>query len=94
LEESGEIMAYYTIDRGKNYILNDVSKFETDSGMIMKADSVADLLMQLATQHPTFLLDYDGLLWNEITKGEADAMLGKDVDEVLGVFEENCNILN
>ncbi|EPD54154.1 hypothetical protein HMPREF1210_00139 [Paenisporosarcina sp. HGH0030] len=87
-------MAYYTIDRGKNYIIDDVSKFETDSGMIIKADSVADLLIQLATKHPAFLMDYDGLLWNEITKSEADIMLGIDVDEVLGVFEENSNKLN
>lgn len=78
-------MAYYTIDRGKNYVVEDVSKFETDSGMILKADSVADLLMQLATHHPTFLLDYDGLLWNEITKTEADFMLGIDVDELFGI---------
>jgi len=48
--------------------------------MIFKANSVADLLRQLVTNHPAFLLNYGGLLWNEVTKAEVDAVLGIDVE--------------
>jgi hypothetical protein len=41
------------------------------------------MLLQLTTEHKEFLYRVDGLIWKEVTKEQADRMLGKDVDTIL-----------
>jgi len=54
-------MAYYDVHRGNKYLTTKgKEKFDTHSGMIIKADTVPAMLLQLATKHEEFLYRVDG----------------------------------
>jgi hypothetical protein len=74
---------YFSVARGKfRYTKAGIPKFETDSGLVARGFSVADMLKNIAVAHPDFFHLYEGVTWKEITKEQADKMIGKDIDIV------------